>query len=385
MRSLATGQLLFQFGDPPGPLFIILSGKLVVYRPNPKRPYENIELAQLGPGAVVGETAPILGQLRSASVRALEASTLLAVPVDQLSVLAKQQSPVIRVIVRALHERAGLSAPEIAALSATWGFELPDLDAFLAKDGGDEPGLPAAQPVSAALYAKTVTCPVCQIDFSTQVVRLNKDQPQRQESDFHQTYDIQFNPYDYEPWVCPNDLYTALPTDFAGLTGDQGERALAAIDELVDGEWGGERPDFDGQRTLALREQALQLALVVARVRAAPPLRIAAVQHRLAWCAREREDTVTELAWLAEALASYASAHEQGTGVSTKETLRVSYLCGELTLRLGDRAKAYTWFAQALLDPAVKAHPMWQRMLRAQRDLAREPAASSPGAVGATP
>jgi len=112
MRSLATGQLLCQFGDPPGPLFIILSGKLIVYRPNPKRPYENIELAQLGPGAVVGEVAPILGQLRSASVRALEASTLLAVPVDQLSVLAKQQSPVIRVIVirvpviRAPHVRA---------------------------------------------------------------------------------------------------------------------------------------------------------------------------------------------------------------------------------------------------------------------------------------
>src|SRR3982074_3371632 len=73
MRTLAVGQLLCQFGDPPGPLHGILAGKLLVYRPKPTRPNENIELAQLGPGAVVGEVAPILGQLRSASVRALEA------------------------------------------------------------------------------------------------------------------------------------------------------------------------------------------------------------------------------------------------------------------------------------------------------------------------
>src|ERR1700681_5107394 len=110
MRSLAVGQLLCQFGDPPGPMYIILSGKLIVYRPNPKRPYENLELAQLGPGAVVGEVAPILGQLRSASVRAIDASTLLTVPVDQLGTLAKLQAPLARVIVQALHERAGLSA-----------------------------------------------------------------------------------------------------------------------------------------------------------------------------------------------------------------------------------------------------------------------------------
>jgi uncharacterized protein len=360
-------------------MYIILSGRLIVYRPNPKRPYENVELAQLGPGAVVGEVAPILGQLRSASVRALEPSTLLVLPVNELGVLSRLQAPVIRVIVQALHERAGLSVAEITALATNWGVELPDLEELFESSSpavtlGHEP-----DPIAGALYSKTVTCPVCRIDFATQVVRVNKDQPLTQESDFHQTYDSAFNPYDYEPWVCPTDLFAALPSDFTQITDDQRERMPAAIGALVYGDWSGERPDFASGRSPVLREQALQLALVVCRTRAALPLRIAAVQHRLAWCARERADTVAEQVWLAEALKSYSAAHEQGADVSAKDTLRVEYLCGELALRLGDRAHAYTWFAQALQHPDLKAHPMWARMIRGQlteaRALESDPAA----------
>ena len=373
MRSLAVGQLLCQYGDPPGPMYIILSGSLTVYRPNPKRPYENLELAQLGPGAVVGEVAPILGQLRSASVRALEASTLLVVPVNQLSVLGKLQAPFVRVIVRALHERAGLSVAEITALTSTWGVEVPDLPRLLSEDDAkDQPSVAAAPPGPTALYSKTVTCPLCQTDFATQVVRLNKDQPLKQESDFHQTYDVAFNPYDYEPWVCPTDLYAALPADFLQLTDDQREPVAAAIEALVGRDWGGERPDFSGARTLGLRERALQIAMVVCQVRAALPLRTAAVQHRLAWCGRERQDTLRERFWLTEALKSYSAAHEQGAGASAKDEIRIEYLCGELALRLGERTRAYTWFAQALLHPGLKAHPMWARMIRAQISEARE-------------
>jgi uncharacterized protein (DUF2225 family) len=390
MRSLAAGQLLCQFGDPPGPMYIILSGKLRVYRPNLNRPNENIELAELGPGAVVGEVAPILGQLRSASVRAVEASTLLAVPVDQLGTLTKLQAPLARVIVQALHERAGLSATEISVLVGNLGIELPDLAEFLQREDeqNDEPDPPAnsaGSPHGAqALYAKTVTCPTCDTSFATRVVRLNKDQPVHQESDFHQIYEPGFNPYDYEPWVCPTDLFAALPADFRPVTEEQRERVPAAIAELVDNDWAGERPSFNGDRTLAMREHALQLALVVCRVRLAVPLRLAAVQHRLAWCAREREDTIAEQFWLTEALESYSAAQEQGAGASVKEELRIGYLCGELSLRLGDQSRACTWFGETLLHPALKSHPMWQRLLRGQLDIART-SARKPGSAGVSP
>lgn len=373
LRKLAAGQLLCQYGDPPGPMYVILTGKLIVYRPNPQRPYESVELAQLGPGAVVGEVAPILGQLRSASVRALEASQLLVIPVNQLGVLGKLQAPFVRVIVRALHDRAGLSATEISALAGTWGVEVPNLAKLLKDDTASPEPVPIAPaPGATALYSKTVPCPLCQADFSTQVVRLNKDQPLQQESDFHQTYDVTFNPYDYEPWVCPADLYAALPADFAQLTEDQREPVAAAIAEFVDRDWSGDPPDFGSDRSLALREQALQLALVVCKVRAAPPLRLAAVQHRLAWCARERQRSEVEQFWLSEALKSYSAAHEQGAGASAKDEIRIEYLCGELALRVGDRTLAYNWFSQALLHPGLKAHPMWARMIRAQIADARE-------------
>ena len=71
-------------------------------------------------------------------VRALEASQLLVVPVNQLGVLGKLQAPFMRVIVRALHDRAGLSATEISALAGTWGVEVPNL-AKLLKDDDRQP------------------------------------------------------------------------------------------------------------------------------------------------------------------------------------------------------------------------------------------------------
>src|ERR1041385_6530522 len=84
VRSLSVGEVLCTYGDPPGPLYIVISGKLLVHRPNPDRINVNMQLAQLGPGAIVGEMAGILGQPRTATVGALEETTVLEVPVDQL-------------------------------------------------------------------------------------------------------------------------------------------------------------------------------------------------------------------------------------------------------------------------------------------------------------
>jgi uncharacterized protein (DUF2225 family) len=201
------------------------------------------------------------------------------------------------------------------------------------------------------------------------VIHARKDQPVERSSDFHNTYTTAHNPYDYELWVCPHDLYAALPADFATLK-DSDAPNVAQTVAGVAAEWG-EAPDFNAGRSLALRQQSLELTLALYGMRQMPPLRLAAIAHRLAWCARERGDFEAEKTWLAQALEHYARAFEESDLGGTKEELRVQYLCGEVSLRMGDVQGAVTWFAQALREPKLKEHPNWERMLREQWSAAR--------------
>lgn len=102
-------------------------------------------------------------------------------------------------------------------------------------------------------------------------------------------------------------------------------------------------------------------------MRNAPPLRQAAVLHRLAWCARERGDMQAERSWLSQALQAYGMAYNHfDDREGPKTVLRVAYLCGELNTRLGDLRAAAHWFSEGLRHPVIKQYPHWERMLREQ-------------------
>ena len=197
------------------------------------------------------------------------------------------------------------------------------------------------------VYPKVMECPACGARFAALTLRPRKDTPAARESDFHSRYTTPYNPYDYEVLVCPNDLYAALPTDFATLGDAYRPHVESTVDALVTG-WGGTLPDFAADRTLDLRERSLELALALYTLRKLPRARLAAITHRLAWCARERGDPAVEASWLRQSLEHYAAAYEQTDLGSGKEELRVLYLCGELTLRLGDAERAAAWFSNAL-------------------------------------
>jgi uncharacterized protein (DUF2225 family) len=140
---------------------------------------------------------------------------------------------------------------------------------------------------------------------------------------FHQRYRTPSTPYDYEVWVCPNDLYAAFPSDFADLSADERQHVSEVVDELVATQWAGERPDFAVDRNFALRERSLQLALAIYRLRGASPLRLAGVLHRLAWCAREQGDEAGERRWLQEGFENYQAGYGAADQGDPKEDLRV--------------------------------------------------------------
>jgi CRP/FNR family cyclic AMP-dependent transcriptional regulator len=78
VRRLSRGQVLFTEGEPTDHLFVVRSGRLRVIVTSPRG--EELVLAVVTSGDVLGEVSVLDGQPRSAGVEALEASELLAVP-----------------------------------------------------------------------------------------------------------------------------------------------------------------------------------------------------------------------------------------------------------------------------------------------------------------
>ena len=74
-KKLEKDHYLFREGDPPDALYVVKSGKLAVVK---TKSNSEIILAEIGPGAMVGEMAFFDGKPRSAGVKALKESEVIA-------------------------------------------------------------------------------------------------------------------------------------------------------------------------------------------------------------------------------------------------------------------------------------------------------------------
>lgn len=77
LRSLAAGATLVEQGEPGDSLFLVLDGVLVVE-------VEGTPVAEVGPGAVLGERAVLEGGRRTASLRAGSKARVAAVPASAI-------------------------------------------------------------------------------------------------------------------------------------------------------------------------------------------------------------------------------------------------------------------------------------------------------------
>src|SRR6185436_3025770 len=71
--TLAAGDLLFRAGDPGDAVYLLLEGRMQVFRETTGEP---ALLRDLGPGELIGEIALLTGDPRTASVRATRDSTV---------------------------------------------------------------------------------------------------------------------------------------------------------------------------------------------------------------------------------------------------------------------------------------------------------------------
>jgi CRP/FNR family transcriptional regulator, cyclic AMP receptor protein len=91
VRTLEVGECLIQQGDPPGSLYVLVSGALTVERDG--TPFARVDT----PGAVFGEMSAVLRQPATATARA-SAPTTVRVAADPLAFLTEKPGAALDVL-----------------------------------------------------------------------------------------------------------------------------------------------------------------------------------------------------------------------------------------------------------------------------------------------
>jgi CRP/FNR family cyclic AMP-dependent transcriptional regulator len=103
IRSLVRGDVLFEAGDKPDNLYVVLAGRIAIAN----RSIDGREsvMALMETGDLFGEMGMLDGLPRSAEARALEASRVLAVPYEPVRELFEHEPTLLWGVVRMLSGR----------------------------------------------------------------------------------------------------------------------------------------------------------------------------------------------------------------------------------------------------------------------------------------
>jgi CRP/FNR family transcriptional regulator len=110
-RSLADGEVLFEHGQPATDLYVLVKGGLILRTGDGGR---SVIVDSLGPGGLVGWSALRESATRLSTARAVGASELIAIPVDEVIDLASGGSRKARQLLQRI---VGLAAQH---LEASW-------------------------------------------------------------------------------------------------------------------------------------------------------------------------------------------------------------------------------------------------------------------------
>ncbi|MFN7453811.1 MAG: Crp/Fnr family transcriptional regulator [Pseudobdellovibrionaceae bacterium] len=100
-KKVEKDHYLFREGDPPDAMYVIKSGKFAVVK---TKASSEIVLAEIGPGQMVGEMAFFDGKPRSASVKAVKESEVIALPYKSLHAQFAQFPEWSKAIMRTVNE-----------------------------------------------------------------------------------------------------------------------------------------------------------------------------------------------------------------------------------------------------------------------------------------
>src|SRR2546423_2982193 len=117
-RSFPSGTRVFHEGDQSDACYIVRSGSFRVTREHPDG--RAITLANLGRGDIFGELAMLDGEVRSASVEALDDGELLALPgADVRALLSRHPEITVKLIAALVRRPRAGNAPRSAGVLPT--------------------------------------------------------------------------------------------------------------------------------------------------------------------------------------------------------------------------------------------------------------------------
>ena len=102
--QLVRGDVLFEEGDPPDALYLVIRGRIAIAIANPIDRRESV-VALMEPGDLFGELGMLDDRPRSAMARALEPSGVLAVPYQPVLEMFDQQPRLLWNVTRMLAQR----------------------------------------------------------------------------------------------------------------------------------------------------------------------------------------------------------------------------------------------------------------------------------------
>lgn len=105
VRELVRGDVLFEAGDEPDSIFVVLSGRIAIAIGN--RPFDHREsvIALMDEGDLFGEMGMLDKSPRSAGARALEISTVLEIPYSAVRAQLDTSTHLLWNVIRMLSQR----------------------------------------------------------------------------------------------------------------------------------------------------------------------------------------------------------------------------------------------------------------------------------------
>ena len=199
-------------------------------------------------------------------------------------------------------------------------------------------------------YEKKLTCLYCNKDFTTLRVRSRASVPYKIDSDFCPHYRAgSHNPHFYYVNVCPECGF-AFSEEFSSHF-PPGSKEILRVKIVIP--WGKrEQKDFCHTRDLQQAIDSYKLAIYAGSLKQEKHAALAGLCLRLAWIYRTENNPEQEQRFTALALKEYEDSYlySDFNGTSMSE-MKVLFIIGELSRRLGDYAKAIAHFAKVIDHP----------------------------------
>lgn len=361
VRKFDEGDTIFREGDIVSEMFIILSGRVGVFRSSPAgRPEKLMVLQQ---GDFLGDVA--VTDDMPENVSAIAESQVIAISIarEDFPFFVKEMPDLALSVIKSLAGKVRLLEQRSKPAPEEKGAAVPvgDAQTAAAQDlpkGGAAGSLVwpeghktyqiyAPETDKQYYYEKEVSCPVCESSFRTKIPRMTKLRLERRDHDLREIY-ADFNPLWYTIRTCPFCYFSENYVDFDKYH-RLSKNALQPYQEKA--------AQLRGRFTLPPAEPlgidrvfaGYYLALYFKDEDKDNPLAIAKLYMSLSWLYQDIGDVEWyERSWQ-KAFAYYREAYYNSTvKLKPEHEQQLSIILGELHLRRGERKEALQHFYRAI-------------------------------------